>query len=162
MSNHTAPLLRCVFDKHVQTVWERTYSRCWIYDTHRLTTISNVQRHINTKRVIQCQNRYNNDCNIIPSRYSLRTALCESIRYQTCKSEQNVRQDLIPRLRHGEAALMHNTRNSMPSVLPSQISCASTELKLTPNKSPATGKGWASDRPSSDKEHREWNTFIQF
>ncbi len=34
----------------------------------------------------------------------LRTALCESIRYQA-KSEQNVRQDLIPRVRHGEAAL---------------------------------------------------------
>ncbi len=38
--------------------------------------------------------------------YSLRTALCESIRYQA-KSEQNVRQDLIPRVRDGEAALMH-------------------------------------------------------
>ncbi len=42
--------------------------------------------------------------------YSLRTALTtalrESIRYQA-KSEQNVRQDLIPRVRHGEAALMH-------------------------------------------------------
>ncbi len=34
---------------------------------------------------------------------ALRTALCESIRYQA-KSEQNVRQDLIPRVRHGEAA----------------------------------------------------------
>ncbi len=37
--------------------------------------------------------------------YSLRTALCESIRYQA-KSEPNVRQDLIPRVRHGEAALV--------------------------------------------------------
>ncbi len=37
-------------------------------------------------------------------RTALRTALCESIRYQA-KSEQNVRQDLIPRVRHGEAAL---------------------------------------------------------
>ncbi len=37
---------------------------------------------------------------------SLRTALCESIRYQA-KSEQNVRQDLIPKVRHGEAAIMH-------------------------------------------------------
>ncbi len=36
--------------------------------------------------------------------YSLSTALCESIRYQA-KSEQNVRQDLIPRVGHGEAAL---------------------------------------------------------
>ncbi len=49
-----------------------------------------------------------NDCNVNSSRYSLSrpTALCESIRYQA-KSEQNVRQDLIPRVRHGEAALMH-------------------------------------------------------
>ncbi len=37
-------------------------------------------------------------------RTALRTALCESIRYQA-KSEQNVRQDLIPWVRHGEAAL---------------------------------------------------------
>ncbi len=41
--------------------------------------------------------------------YDLRTALCESIRYQA-KSEQNVRQDLIPRVRHGQAALMHPPR----------------------------------------------------
>ncbi len=47
-----------------------------------------------------------NDCNINSSRYSLRTALCESIRYQA-KSEQNVRQDLIPRERQLEAALMN-------------------------------------------------------
>ncbi len=46
----------------------------------------------------------NYDCNVNVSRYSLRTALCESIRYQA-KSEQNVRQDPIPRVRHGEAAL---------------------------------------------------------
>ncbi len=38
-----------------------------------------------------------NDSNVNSSRYSLSIALCESIRYQT-KSEQNVRQDLIPRL----------------------------------------------------------------
>ncbi len=43
-------------------------------------------------------------CNVNWSRYSLSTALCESIRYQA-KSEQNVRQDLIPRVHHGEAAL---------------------------------------------------------
>ncbi len=47
-----------------------------------------------------------NDCNVNSSRYSLRTALCKSICYQA-KSEQNVRQDLIPRVRHGEADLMH-------------------------------------------------------
>ncbi len=45
-----------------------------------------------------------NDCNVISNGYSLRTALCESIRYQA-KSEQDVRQDQIPRVRHGEAAL---------------------------------------------------------
>ncbi len=45
-----------------------------------------------------------NDCKVNSSRYSLSTALCESIRYQA-KCEQNVRQDLIPRVRHGEAAL---------------------------------------------------------
>ncbi len=45
-----------------------------------------------------------NDCNVNSSHYSLSTARCESIRYQA-KSEQNVRQDLIPRMRHGEAAL---------------------------------------------------------
>ncbi len=43
-----------------------------------------------------------NDCNVNSSRYRLGTALCESIRYQA-KSEQNVRQDLTPRVRHGEA-----------------------------------------------------------
>ncbi len=36
--------------------------------------------------------------------HCLRTALYESIRYQA-KSEQNVRQELITRVRHGEAAL---------------------------------------------------------
>ncbi len=45
-----------------------------------------------------------NDCNVNSSRYSLSTALCESICSQV-KSEQNVRQDLIPRVRHVEAAL---------------------------------------------------------
>ncbi len=45
-----------------------------------------------------------NDCNVNSNHYSLSTALCESIRYQT-KSEQNVRQDPIPRVGHGEAAL---------------------------------------------------------
>ncbi len=47
-----------------------------------------------------------NDCNVNSSHYSLSTALymCRSIRYQA-KSEQNVRQDLIPTVRHGETAL---------------------------------------------------------
>ncbi len=42
----------------------------------------------------------------------LRIALCESIRYQA-KSEQNVWQDLIPRVRHGEAAVMHPNQSIM-------------------------------------------------
>ncbi len=52
---------------------------------------------------------------------SLRTALCESIRYQT-KSEQNVRQDLIPRERHVEAAL----KNFNSYLLNVKVSIAST------------------------------------
>ncbi len=48
-----------------------------------------------------------NDCNVNLSRYSLRTALCESNCYQAKSEQKNVRQDLIPRVRHGEAALMH-------------------------------------------------------
>ncbi len=57
-----------------------------------------------------------NDCNVNSSRYSPRTALCENIRYQA-KSEQNVRQDLIPRERHGEAALMNPTRRKGKKLL---------------------------------------------
>ena len=38
------------------------------------------------------------------SRYSLRTTPRESIRYQA-KSEQNIQQNQIPRVHHGEAAL---------------------------------------------------------
>ncbi len=53
-----------------------------------------------------CAKTGDNDCNVNSSRYSLRTALCESICYHA-KSEQNVWQDLIPRVRHGEAAPMH-------------------------------------------------------
>ncbi len=47
--------------------------------------------------------------------YSLRSTLCESIRYQA-KSEQNFRQDLIPRVRHGEAALMHPKYLHLPFI----------------------------------------------
>ncbi len=70
-----------------------------------------VSRHINTKRVLRYRAKTgDNDCNVNSSRYSLSTALCKSIRYQA-KSEQNVRQDLIPRgatwrhTRHSEAML---------------------------------------------------------
>ncbi len=51
-----------------------------------------------------------NDYNVNSIHYSLSTALCESIRYQA-KSEQNVWQDLIPRVGHGEAALCMQTHN---------------------------------------------------
>ncbi len=64
--------------------------------------ISKFKRHINTKRVISPKTGVN-----CPMRLnSLITALCESFCYQA-KSEQNVRQDLIPRVRHGEAGLMN-------------------------------------------------------
>ncbi len=53
-----------------------------------------------------------NDSNVNSSRYSLSTALCESIHYQA-KSEQNVRQDLIPRVRHVEAELSLKTSISI-------------------------------------------------
>ncbi len=49
-------------------------------------------------------NTGDDDCNVNSSLHSLRTALCESIRYQA-KSQQNFRQDLTTRVRHGEAAL---------------------------------------------------------
>ncbi len=55
-----------------------------------------------------------NDCNVNSSRYSLSTALCESIRYQA-KSEQNVRQDLIPSVRHVEADLCTPDQKSQPA-----------------------------------------------
>ncbi len=47
--------------------------------------------------------------------HCLRTALCESIRYQA-KSEHNIRQDLIPRVRHGEAALCSPPDNGWPTI----------------------------------------------
>ncbi len=60
-----------------------------------------------------------NDCNVNSSHYGLSTALCESIRYQA-KSEQNVRQDipqdLIPRVGHGEAALSTPIQDSVRSL----------------------------------------------
>ncbi len=71
-----------------------------------------------------------NDCNANSSRYRLSTALCESIRYQA-KSEQNVRQDLIPRVRHGEAAISGTFRDS-------QFSWANmTSLKMYLHRTPS-------------------------
>ncbi len=66
---------------------------------HSLTAHQHQEGHTVPKQVIMIATS-------ISSRYSLSTALCESIRYQA-KSEQNVRQDLIPRERHLEAALMN-------------------------------------------------------
>ncbi len=48
-----------------------------------------------------------NGWNVNSNHHSLSTALCESIRYQA-KSEQNVRQDLIPRVRHGRILPKNN------------------------------------------------------
>ncbi len=47
---------------------------------------------------------------------SLSTALCESIRYQA-KSEQNVRQDPIPRVRHWGGCSLHPASLSVQWVL---------------------------------------------
>ncbi len=55
-------------------------------------------------RIVEGVTESNRSFMFLTSKYSLRTALCESIRYQA-KSEQNVRQNPIPRVRHGEAAL---------------------------------------------------------
>ncbi len=68
---------------------------------------------------------------------SLRTALCESIRYQA-KSEQNVRQDLIPRGRHVEAALMNpinhwRDRNVRSSSLQRVAQFVTKEAKISCN-----------------------------
>ncbi len=83
-----------------------------------------------------------NDCNVNSSLYSLSTALCESIRYQA-KSEHNVRQDPIPRVRHGEAATDRrpdnemkdesapdlNTRGFEPGTQWSEVECSTAEPK---------------------------------
>ncbi len=78
-----------------------------------------------------------NDCNVNSNRYSLRTALCESILYQA-KSEQNVRQDLIPRVPTDAKMTLNTTRSKIPificynSLLEPQIS---KKKKKTKNKS---------------------------
>ena len=67
-----------------------------------------------------------NDCSINSSLYSLSTALCESIRYQA-KSEQNVRQDLIPRGATGRLL-------SAPLSLIGQISISDWERMMSHGK----------------------------
>ncbi len=79
------------------TFWSRVQCLAWWWWYHSLTPTPKGSYSAKTG---------DNDCNINSSRYRLRTALCESIRSQA-KSEQNVRQDLTARVRHGEAALMH-------------------------------------------------------
>ncbi len=71
----------------------------WWWWYHSLTARQHQKGHTVPKQVIMIATS-------IQVATVLRTALCESIRYQV-KSEQNVRQDPIPRVRHGEAALMH-------------------------------------------------------
>ncbi len=70
----------------------------WWWWYHSLTAHQHQKGHTVPKQVIMIATSI--------QVASLRTALCESIRYQA-KSEQNVRQDLIPRERHVEAALMN-------------------------------------------------------
>ncbi len=72
----------------------------WLYSEWVLSKLNGTS----TPKGSSCAKTGGNDCNLNSSHYSLSTALCESIRYQV-KSEQNVRQDLIPRVGHGEAAL---------------------------------------------------------
>ena len=77
------------------------YITGWWWSYHSLTAHQHQKGHTHSAKT------GDSDCNVNSSRYSLRTALCESIWYQA-KSEQNIRQDLIPWVRHGEAALMHH------------------------------------------------------
>ncbi len=72
----------------------------WLFD------YITVQQHINTKRVIPHQNRWLWLQRQFKSLQSKNCIVWEHDRYQA-KSEQNFWQDLIPRVRHGEAALMH-------------------------------------------------------
>ncbi len=67
---------------------------CWY---HSLTAHQHQKGHTVPKQVI-----------MIATSIQVTTVLhcVRAIRYQA-KSEQNVRQDLIPRVHHGEAALMH-------------------------------------------------------
>ncbi len=99
-----------------------------------------------------------NDCNVNSSRYSLSTALCESIRFQA-KSEQNVRQDLIPRVRHGEAAvvfqyLKRGEREHMESM--QRMKLEAEKIKLEREKLRAREKKSA---PSRARAHGEMSNY---
>ncbi len=75
--------------------------------------------------------RGDNDCNVNSSRYRLSTALCESIRYQA-KSEQDVQQDLILRVRHGKAALCTPTETFTGNIVGYMVNCESIIYTLIP------------------------------
>ncbi len=92
----------------------------WLW-YHSLTAHQHQKGHIVPKQVTMI-------CNVNSSRYSLRTALCESIRYQA-KSEQNVPQDLTPRVANGKAAPMHPGRRWKD-----RIKIMRWRLFITPNK----------------------------
>ena len=80
---------------------------CYLKKTsHRVKKMISQFNGTSTTRGSYSATTGDNDCNVNSSRYSLRTALCESI-WDQAKSEQNVRQDLISRVRYGEIALMH-------------------------------------------------------
>ncbi len=87
--------LTCQAGKHVDTVQGRCTLSEWVLSKFNGTSTPKGSYRAKTG---------DNDCKVNSSHYSLSTALCESIRYQA-KSEQNVRQDLIPRVGHGEAAV---------------------------------------------------------
>ncbi len=97
----------------VSSIRDREWN-CWI--TLRLTSVVVVVvsqfNGTSTPKGSYIAKTGDNDCNVNSSRYNLRTALCESIRYQA-KSEQNVRQDLIPRIRNSCLVLCYKLRFSL-------------------------------------------------
>ncbi len=76
----------------------QAYSRWWWY--HSLTAQQHQKGHTVPKQVAIATSI---------QVFTVQALHCVSIRYQA-KSEQNVRQDLIRRVRHGEAALCTPTR----------------------------------------------------
>ncbi len=86
-------------------IFKRTCEIDWLYQS--FTAYQHQKGHTVPKQVMMIsQSNRKKKCYIFTvwELHCLRTALCESIRYQA-KSEQNVQQDMIPRVRHGEAAL---------------------------------------------------------
>ncbi len=85
-----------------RTIWIQSVNRCWIRDWGRRLIISQFNGTSTPKGSHRAKTG-DNGCNVNSSHYSLSTALCESTRCQA-KSE-HVRQELIRRVRHGEAGV---------------------------------------------------------